>query len=738
MVPMVQSLAKNLSETPAPLLGEEVSQREFLNRELSWLEFNRRVLYQAIDPRTPLLERVKFLGIFTSNLDEFFQKRVGGLKGQFEAGIVTPSSDGLSPEQQLAEIRKTVVELIQAQADCYLKDILPALRENGIHPLSWNQLTESERQFADKYFRQSVFPILTPLAVDPGHPFPFLSNLSESLGVILHHPDRGENLFARIKVPEQLPRWIQLPQDPNTASVFRFASLYDLIRHNLDDLFPDMALVDVMPFRVTRSADLELDEEDAEDLREMVQEEIRQRRFAKIVRLEHGPDPNPWILEFLMQELELSSADVYESPGELDYQDLKPISDLSLPKLRYEPWTPTVPPALADEDADIFSVIRSGGLLVHHPYESFNESVQRFIIAAANDPKVLAIKMTLYRTGDNSPFLNPLIRAAEANKQVVVLVELKARFDEARNILVAHELERAGVHVVYGIVGLKTHTKTSLVVRQDPDGIRCYAHVGTGNYHTQTARLYTDLGLFTCNPEITGDIVELFHYLTGRSLKRDYRKLLVAPVNMRKSFLDMIDREIENKLSGKPARIIAKMNSMEDRRVMRALYKASQTGVEIDLIIRGFCCLRPGAPGLSENIRVISVIGRLLEHSRIFYFQNGAADPVDGHFYIGSADWMYRNLQTRVEATVPIEDRGMRERLWEILQIMRNDRRQAWDMRPDGSYVQRKPESVADVGTQQMLTNLTRQRNTAVAVPARIGIARPSSYTMSQNGILDA
>jgi polyphosphate kinase len=579
----------------------------------------------------------------------------------------------------------------------------------------WHEVRAGERAEAEQYFRATVFPILTPLAVDPGHPFPFISNLSVSLAVILQHPERPENLFARIKIPEMLPSWLRL-KSGETAERFRFLSLYDLIRNNLDDLFLDMRIVDVTFFRATRSAEPEVEEEDEpEDLRKSVEEELRLRRFAPVVRLEHDSDFHPEIRTLLMEEMNLLPADLYEVPLGLRFNDLSPVVDLKIPKLSYVPWTPCVPPALAGADADIFNVIRSGDLLVHHPYESFTASVERFVTAAANDPKVLAIKMTLYRTGDESPFIRTLIRAAEAGKQVVCLVELKARFDEQRNITLTRALEKAGVHVVYGLIDLKTHSKVTLVVRQDTDGIRCYAHIGTGNYHAITARQYTDLGFFTTDPDITGDLVELFHYLTGRSIKKDYRKLLVAPMNMRRQFLELMDREIAHARAGRPARIIAKMNSLEDRRIIAKLYECSAAGVEVDLIIRGLCCIRPGVPNKSEHIHVISIIGRFLEHSRIFYFRNGSADPLDGDMYIGSTDWMYRNLMGRVEVVVPIQARPLRERLWDILQIMLNDHRQAWDMKPDGGYVQRQPRSPEDVGTHQQLMDLTRQRCTAVA-----------------------
>ncbi len=681
---------------------------QFLNRDVGWLEFNRRVLNEALDARTPLLERVRFLCIFMSNLDEFFMKRVGMLRTQVAEGK-SQLLDGSNPAVILQSVRDVILSLLGEHARCYSEMLQPLLTQAGIQLLRWGDLTGDERAQSATYFRDNVFPILTPLAVDPGHPFPFISNLSESIGVFLQHPDRGENLFSRIKVPESLPRWVSL-KTPGPEQ--RFINIFDLITAHLGGLFPGMLVVDVMPFRVIRSTALELEEdEEVEDLRQSVAQELRQRRFAQVVCLQHGPSPNAWMIQLLCEELQIQETDIYELPGGLEFLDYRVIASLNLPTLRYEPFTPTLPPALADEDADIFSIIRSGDLLVHHPYESFTASVERFVKTAASDPKVLAIKMTLYRTGEDSPFIRTLIQAAEARKQVACLIELKARFDEERNIQLARQLEQAGVHVVYGLIGLKTHTKTILVVRQDVDRIRCYAHIGTGNYHVQTARLYTDLGLFTCDPEITGDLVELFHHLTGRSLKQDYRKLLVAPVNMRARFLDMIEKEIEHAAAGRPARIVAKMNSLEERKVIAALYRASQAGVEIDLIVRGFCCLRPGVPGLSDRIRVISVVGRYLEHSRIFHFRSGAEDPVDGQFFIGSADWMYRNLLARVEVSTPIENRALKARCWELLELMLKDPRQAWDMGSEGSYVQRKPATDADIGTHQRLMQLTRERN---------------------------
>ncbi|MCC7407721.1 MAG: polyphosphate kinase 1, partial [Phycisphaeraceae bacterium] len=475
----------------------------YINRETSWLEFNRRVLHQAVDPRTPLLERVFFLSIFNSNLDEFFQKRVGGLRRQVAAGIATRTPDGMTPVEVLAHIRKMTVEMIQVQADCFRQDLMPALAQHGIELLTWEQLSDADRAWAHRYYRDNLFPVLTPLAVDPGHPFPFISNLSTSLGVILRPPgfedepshvheadslyDWGGRQFARIKIPRVLPRWVRIGDDtpgsvvqtPGASGTIRFVHVEQIIRHNIQDLFEGMVIEDVMPFRVTRNADVERDEEDAEDLLELIEQELRDRRFAPVVRLEVGPHPHERMVRFLMAELELNEADVYRMPGELDYTDLAPVYSLNIAELRHSPWTPVTPAPLADPDADIFSVIRSGDVLVHHPYESFKASVERFIQTAADDPRVIAIKLTLYRTNHNSPFIPDLIRAAESGKQVICLVELKARFDEERNIQVAHQLEKAGVHVVYGIVGLKTHTKTALVVRQEPEGVRTYAHIGT-------------------------------------------------------------------------------------------------------------------------------------------------------------------------------------------------------------------------------------------------------------------
>jgi polyphosphate kinase len=689
-----------------------------LDRDLSWLEFNRRVVHEALDPRTPLLERVKFLGIFSSNLDEFFMKRVGRLKHQLDIQA-DEAVDGPGPYQHLLRIREGLLPMLAAQADVYATVIRPELARHGIHLLAWSDLDETQRKAARDYFRKNVFPVLTPLAVDPGHPFPFISNLSTSLGITLRPPDGDETLFARVKVPDVFPQWLAIPGGPldGRPGTQTFVKLLDIIRNNLDDLFPGMTVLEVMPFRITRNIEVEQDEDEPpENLAALVEEELRQRRFQRPVRLEYGRPASAPQLQLLARKLELGDADLYEMPVEIDFTGLFAIAGLNRPELHDRPWTPLVPAALADDDADIFAVIRSGDLLVHHPYESFDATVARFIRSAADDPKVLALKMTVYRVGADTPLLDSLIRAAENGKQVACLVEVTARLDERQNLLMAHKLEKVGIHVVYGVVGLKTHAKATLVVRRDDDGLRTYAHVGTGNYHVKNARIYTDLGLLTCDPALTGDVVSLFHHLTGRSIKRDYARLLVAPVNMRDRFLELIDREIEHHRAGRPARIVAKMNQLQDEPMCAALVKASQAGLPIDLFVRGFCVLPPQVPGLTDTIRIVSVIGRFLEHSRIYYFQNGNEDPLAGDYFIGSADWMERNLSDRVEAVTPIELRPHRERLWEFLEIMRRDHRQAWDMRPDGTYVQRTPPADADptspevLGTHQTLMNLTIKR----------------------------
>lgn len=666
----------------------------FINRELSWLDFNDRVLQMARDPSTPLLERVRYLAIFASNLDEFFMKRIGGLQRQRASRLNELSQDGMTADEQLAAIQERVRDLLAQHQQIWV-DLQSLLEQNGIIIQNYESISPADRAICDEFFAKNVFPILTPLAVDSAHPFPFISNLSRSLGVLLEHPVRGESHFVRIKMPENLPRFVPL------QTKWQFVPLEQVIGGNLSLLFPGMKVVEWQLFRATRNADIELDEEDADDLLEMVEQELRRRRLSHVVRLELPEAMSENMRQFIVEGMEVDPRDVWVVKGPIDMDDLFAIANVDLPNLKFKPWAPLTPPRLMDEDIDLFQVIRQGDLLVHHPYESFAESVERFIESAVEDPKVLAIKMTLYRTSADSPFVTALIRAAEMGKQVAVLVEIKARFDEQRNVELAQKLEKAGVHVVYGLIGLKTHTKLSMVVRDEPDGLRTYVHIGTGNYNSKTALLYTDIGLFTCNSLITSDVIELFHYLTGRSLKRDYRKLLVAPVNMRDRFLLKIRREIEHAKEGKPSRIIAKMNQLQDGRVIKALYDASNAGVRVDLIVRGFCSLRPGVEGMSQNIRVVSILGRFLEHSRIFWFHNDGEEEI----FIGSADWMYRNLDYRVEAITPIEDAGNRAALKEMLETMLADPT-AWTLQADGKWRrEQSTESSTSPATQEFLMN---------------------------------
>ncbi|HVT83170.1 MAG TPA: polyphosphate kinase 1, partial [Phycisphaerae bacterium] len=711
----------------------------YFNRDLSWLEFNRRVLHEAMDTRTPLLERIKFLAIYSSNSDEFFMKRMGLLRRKIVQKSVEYSHDGLTAEQHLRAVAQRVKALTREVVDLWTKVLRPALEAEGIFIRDYVELTPDQKAKADEYFRNQIFPVLTPLAVDPGHPFPFISNLSLSIGVLLRQPSadpaaQSEHLFARIKVPQVLSRWLTF-QDaaaPGGKDTWIFMPIESLIEARLEALFPGMEILEHQHFRVTRNAEVETEIEDPEDLLEVVQEELRARRFADTVRVQIASNMSAEMRQYLMEGLEVSEDSIYEIPEPLGKTDLMAIaSTVHRPELKYPVWKPEVPPALSDPAADIFALIRQNDILVHHPYESFDSSVERFILQAVQDPKVVAIKMTLYRTSGDSPFVAALARAAESGKQVAVLVELKARFDEERNIQWARTLEDAGAHVVYGVLGLKTHTKTALVVRREeipspastlPDangqsmqggvaaagggGLRCYVHIATGNYNSKTAQLYTDLGLLTCRDDVCEDVVDLFAYLTGRSLKRDYRKLLVAPLTMRPRFIAMINREAENARVGKPARIIAKMNALEDVEVIQALYKASQAGVKIDLIVRGFCCLRPGVPSLSDNIRVQSVIGRFLEHSRIFCFHNDGHDEI----FMGSGDWMNRNLSHRVEAAVPVEDAALQTRIKEILDILLSDNRQAWDLSPDGTWTQRVPAAgETEQSTHLRLMELARK-----------------------------
>ena len=694
-------------------MGLQDLKKRYYNRELGWLNFNRRVLYQARDKRLPLLERVFFLNIFHSNLDEFYMKRVGSLKQQILAGVTDNSIDGRTAQNQIDEIKKRAVKMNQEMSDLLLDEILPALEDNEIHMLRWKKLTPSEKKWAQDFFDSREFPVLTPMAVDIGHPFPVISNLTISLAVALRPPGSEEMQFARIKIPDIFPSWVPIPESvAKDGSGTRFISMVEMVKAQIKKLFPNMEIKDVMTFRVTRSIETDSDKEGAEDLLEIIEEEIKQRRYATMVRLEHGPKPDPWLLNFLMEEMGLDEGDIHPFPISLEFKDLSEVSKLKIPEHRFSPWSPVVPLMFQDEDSSMFHQIRNQDILVHHPYESFAASVEKFVEDAARDTDVVAIKMTLYRTGENSAIVRSLIKAAERGKQVICLVELTARMDEERNIQWAQQMENAGVHVGYGIVGLKIHAKLTLVVRREKDEFRSYCHIGTGNYHSITGKLYTDFGLFTAKPSVTSEVVEVFHFLTGRSLKTDYDKLLVSPINLKSSFLQLIANEISNAINKKPSGIIAKFNSLQDKDIIDALYSASQAGVPIELMVRGFSCLIPGKKGLSENISVTSMLGRFLEHSRVFWFRNGKKNEIDGKFFIGSADWMSRNLLRRVEVVSPIEDKSCKEKIWETLMVHREDKRLAWDMNSDGEYKQRKAKSGQDAeGSQARLMKITQKRN---------------------------
>nr|WP_088894744.1 polyphosphate kinase 1 [Leptolyngbya ohadii] len=709
--------------------GVEIEPQHYFSQELSWLEFHHRVLHEAIDPRTPLLERVKFMAICCSNLDEFFMVRVAALKEQIEAGVTRRSPDGYTPQEQLQVIAQRLRPLVEEQQQQFEQVLRPQLAAQGIYLLDYTDLTLTQQSYLEQYFDDRIFPVLTPLAIDPGHPVPYISNLSLNLAIIVRDNETKEEQFARVRVPEGLPRFILLPPEflpsevlsseilpsefsPSrreaNAPIWTGVPVEQAIAHNLRALFPGMEILAAHLFCVTRDADLELEEDEADDLLEAIEEELRKRRLGgRVVRLEIEASAPDRLKQALMEELELTDLDVYPLEGVMCLRDVMSLTTLPLPELKVSSWTPVTPPSLrqglersdrlkrsekGEERQDIFSILRQRDILLHHPYHSFSASVQQFICQAANDPDVLAIKTTLYRTTEDSPIVNALITAAEKGKQVAVLIELKARFDEENNITWARKLEEAGVHVVYGLVGLKTHTKIILVVRQEAEEIRRYVHIGTGDYNHQTARFYTDLGLLSSREDLGADITDLFNYLTGYSRQQHYRRLLVAPVNLRDRFLALIRREIQHCQQGRPGRIVAQMNALTDPPIINALYEASQAGVQIDLIVRGICCLCPGLREVSDRIRVISIVGRYLEHSRIFYFHNGGKEEI----YIGSADWMPRNLDRRIEAVTPIDDPLLMKDLQEILGILLSDNRHAWDLYPNGQYVQRQPRSKHD------------------------------------------
>jgi polyphosphate kinase len=748
---------------PVPEALDLAAHDFYLNRELSELQFQKRVLFEAEDDRNPLLERVKFLAIFTRNMDEFFMKRVGGLKQQIDAGVTELTADGRSPEQQHTEILREARSMVERQAECYHDAVRPLLAESGIEIVDHDDVADTAQTALRDYFEANVLPTLTPLTFDPAHPFPFISNLSLSLAVLTRDDAEDDDLkFSRVKIPKNRPRLVPVEDvvgehgrrgesgehnrhdesgerdesDDTTepasatdqregadavdaAGATRFVLLEQVIEANLDLLFPNVEVVGTSTFRVTRNAEVRRNEEVAEGLIEMIEDVLRQRRFATVVRLEVADDMPPEVRELLIEQLDVDESEVYDLPEPLDFRDFVDLTDLERPDLKLDPWTPRMHPRFAGLELgeaggadDLFAEIRRDDILVHHPYHSFTNTVQTFLDAAASDPDVLAIKAAIYRTASDSQVIESLIEAAKNGKQVAVMVELKARFDEENNLRWVKRLEEEGIHVAYGTIGLKTHSKTALVVREETDGVQLYSHVATGNYHSETAKTYVDLGMLTADHDIGQDLVRLFNYFTGHSRHEDYRKLLVAPENMRDQFTRLIRREAEHARQGKPARIVAKMNSLEDPEIVEELYRASMAGVEMDLLVRGICRLRPGIEGVSDTIRVHSVVGRFLEHSRVFYFENAhgesasedeaASDPAsdgaaattgahDGEYYIGSADWMTRNLDRRVEAVAPVEDPALQAELQTILDIMLSDNRKRWTMASDGSYAQARP-----------------------------------------------
>jgi polyphosphate kinase len=654
----------------------------YINRELSWVEFNLRVLEEARCDSHPLLERLKFIAIFSSNLDEFFMIRVSAVEEQVEAGIQLPSLDGLTPLEQLIEVRKRVEAMLHERNECFYNDILPKLARENIHFKRCSELSAEARVILDQYFENNIFPILTPLALDPGHPFPHVSNLSLSLAVQLKAEGDDEPRFARVKVPDTIPRLIRLDkigiQLPKGQTVFVW--LEDVIATNIQKLFPDVEIQAVYPFRVIRDADIEIEEDEAGDLLETIEEGLRQRRYGNVVRLDVNPGMPEYIKDVLIENLGVSERKVYEISGVLGLASLMEVMSLERPDLKDTPFIPRNP-FLNDDEEDIFETIRKRDVLLYHPFDSFQPVID-FINEAAHDPNVLAIKQTLYRVGIKSPIVQALIEAAERGKQVAVLVELKARFDEENNIIWAKALEKAGAHVVYGLIGLKTHAKVLMVVRNENGELRRYVHLGTGNYNPSTAKIYTDYSLFTCNKDIASDVSEVFNYLTGYSRQKSYRKIFVAPFGIRQKMLELIEREIECQKQHQNGRIIMKMNALVDEQIIKALYRASQAGVQIDLIVRGICVLRPELPNISENIRVISIVGRFLEHSRAYYFFNNGNEEI----YLSSADMMRRNLDRRVEILFPILDASHRKQIKKELELMLKDNLKARRLKPDDTY----------------------------------------------------
>ncbi len=675
---------KALTKTPIETSRDSISPELYINRELSWIEFNKRVLHEASNPAHPLLERVKFIAIFSSNLDEFFMIRVSGLEKQVEAGNDTLSFDGLSPMQQLLEIRQRTIEMLSERSRLFYEELIPQLAEAGISFAKYEQLSETHKQALNNFFDEQIFPVLTPLAFDPGHPFPFVSNLSLSLAVQLKGSSDDSLRFARVKVPDGLSRLIRLDKVKGIKlpkGKLIYVWLEDLIAGNIQKLFPNVPVISVHPFRVTRDADIEIEEDEAGDLLASISQGLRQRRYGNVVKMDVNPGIPDYIKQVLMENLEIEERKVYEIPGILGLSSLMEMMSIDRPDLKDVPFVPRNP-FLEQEEENMFDLLKQRDMLLHHPYDSFQPVID-FINCAAHDPDVLAIKQTLYRVGSKSPIVQALIEAAERGKQVAVLVELKARFDEENNIVWARALEKAGAHVVYGLLGLKTHAKMLLVVRREDEGLRRYVHLSTGNYNAATAKVYTDYSLFTANPEIAADISEIFNYLTGYSRQDTYRKIIVAPLNMRKWILGMIEREIACHKKYGNGHIMLKLNALVDPQVISALYHASQAGVWIDLIVRGICSLRPMLKGVSENIRVVSIVGRFLEHSRVFYFYNNGEEEI----YLGSADMMQRNLDRRVEIIFPVLENSFKKGIKHCLETMLQDNVQSWSLYPDGTYM---------------------------------------------------
>jgi polyphosphate kinase len=688
--------------------AEDLPADRFIDREVSWLDFNQRVLELAENDRVPLLERAKFLAIFANNLDEFFMVRVAGLKRRIAAGVAVRGAAGMLPRDLLERIHSRSRELMDRQSQVWRDTVLPALAKEGIDILRWDELTEDQRAAMSKFFAERVFPVLTPLAVDPSHPFPYISGLSLNLAVVVRNPSTGGEHFARVKVPPLLPRLVPVSEG-------LFVPLEDIIAVHLKQLFPGMEVLQQHTFRVTRNEDLEVEEDDAENLLAAMEKELLRRKFGPPVRLEVEESIDPHVRDILVSELGVSRSEVFELPGPLDLTGLFAIAELDRAELKYPAFVPSTHPHLAEVEtanpADMFTALKQRDVLVHHPYDSFSTSVQRFVEQAAADPYVLAIKQTLYRTSGDSPIVDALIDAAESGKQVLVLVEIKARFDEQANIRWARKLEQAGCHVVYGVIGFKTHCKLSLVVRQEPDGLRRYAHIGTGNYHPKTARMYEDLGLLTADPTVTEDVAHLFNHLSGFSLRQGYRRLLVAPHSIRSGLIERIQREIEHHRQGRPARVRIKLNSLVDEAICDALYRASQAGVPVDLWVRGICTLRPGVPGLSDNIRVRSTLGRFLEHSRVFWFENGGEPEVG----IGSADLMHRNLDRRVEVLVQLGQSDHIAELGDLFDLGFDHGTGSWWLQADGSWVARLNDAegkpLVDL-QERLITTRGRRRQT--------------------------